>query len=70
MKLFEEQTVIDSETGLPMTPERMAEVRNMLLAEGVSVTVAPEAQADFEAEGISLHAVQAEIFEQLGGKLS
>ena len=70
MKLFEGLTVIDSETGLPMTPERMAEVRNMLLAEGVKVTVSPEAKADFEAEGISLDAVQAEIFEQLGGKLS
>lgn len=67
-KLFDGQTVIDSETGLPMTPERMEEVRNMILAEGVTVVVDPEAKDQFESDGLTIDQAQAAIWKSLGGK--
>lgn len=69
-KLFEGQTVIDAETSLPMTAARKAEIRNMLLVEGMKVEVAPECEEAFRAEGLSIELVQAEIWADLGGKTS
>lgn len=70
MKLFEGQEVIDNETGLPMTPERKEEVRNRLLAEGIKVVIAPDAEQQLKIDGVSLEQVHAQIWEHLGGKKS
>lgn len=67
--LFEGQSVIDTQTGLPMTDERKAEIRAMLLAQGgAKIVVAPEAKAALEAGGHSVEEVESAIWAHLGGR--
>lgn len=66
-EIFKGQSVIDAETGLPATPERLAEIRSMLLAQGIKLQVPDEIRAQLEAEGFTVEQAEAEIWGSLGG---